>query len=215
MALIVSATDHGNGVCMSDKSKKKDKERKPKLPRKATASYLENSALYYLERFSTSRANLERVLMDKVRRSVYTHDTDEHEGRGFVSLVLDKMEGLGFINDKAYAEMRVRTLRRSGGSVRQIRGKLLQKGVPEHLVESAIEVHAEEEGLQDPELMAAVTLARKRRFGPWCDPDVREERRDKQLATLARSGFSYDTSLTVIDAEDADELIERAEGFAK
>lgn len=190
-------------------------KRKPRGPKKATASYLENSALYYLERFASSRANLERVLMDKVRRSVHAHGTDEDEGRGFVTTVLDKMEGLGYLNDKVYAESRVRTLRRAGASERQIRGKLLQKGVAESLIESALADHAEEERVADAELLAAATLARKRRLGPWCDSDTRAEKREKHLAALARAGFSYDTALTVIDADDADELMDRAEGYTE
>ena len=45
-------------------------------------------------------------------------------------------------------------------------------------------------------------------YGHFADPAKREERHDKDLSILARSGFSYDMAQRVIDAENADELEE-------
>ena len=58
----------------------------------------------------------------------------------------------------------------------------------------------------DPELHAAIKLARRRRLGPYADPDKRDENRDKHLAAMARAGFSYDMARRIIECEDPGEL---------
>ena len=61
--------------------KRPGKGRKPSRgPRRITPSYLENAALFYLERYATSVAHFRRVLMNKVRRSARFHGTDVEEG---------------------------------------------------------------------------------------------------------------------------------------
>ena len=57
-------------------------------------------------------------------------------------------------------------------------------------------------------MAAAFKLARKRRLGPFREPDsdARAERREKDLATLARAGFSFDVAQQVIDAPSVEEL---------
>ena len=46
-------------------------------------------------------------------------------------------------------------------------------------------------------------------MGPFRPAEARKESREKDLAALARAGFSYDTALDVIDAESVEELEER------
>jgi regulatory protein len=56
------------------------------------------------------------------------------------------------------------------------------------------------------ELEAAATYARRRRLGPHRrDPEARAERRERDLAALARAGFSYAIAQQIIDADPAPE----------
>jgi regulatory protein len=190
---------------MLENDEPKPSARKRRGPRKATAKSLENAAIYYLERFATSRENLKRVLTRRVDRSVYHHGTDRDEGLEHIEGVLDKVERLGLIDDRAYAEMRVRSLRRRGASARMIRAQLHQKGVDGDLIDTAIDEQEEEAGTNAEET-AAMTLARKRRIGPYRPEELRAANREKDLALLARSGFSYDIALKVIDAETTEDL---------
>ena len=48
--------------------------------------------------------------------------------------------------------------------------------------------------------MAANIYARKRRLGPYRLDEKRKERRNRDLASLARAGFRYDDAKNVIDA---------------
>ena len=58
-----------------DKPTNRTKQQKP-----VTAQYLENAALYYLQRFASSSANLRRVLMGKVERSARAHGRAGRKG---------------------------------------------------------------------------------------------------------------------------------------
>jgi regulatory protein len=195
------------GRAMDDTDTQKQAQRKRKGPRKATAKSLENAAAFYLQRFATSKENLRRVLMRRVERSVRHHGTERDEGAAFIEDVIAKFERLGYLDDTAYAEMRVRGLRGRGASRRAINAQLRQKGLEADVIDAALAAFAEEN--EEPERTAAITAARKRRIGPFRTRGGRKENREKDMATLARAGFSYDTVREIIDAETADELEER------
>jgi len=175
-----------------------------KLPRKATPKSLENAALYHLERFASSAENLRRVLLRRVERSARAHDTDREEGAAAVDDIVRRFVASGILNDGAYAAARAGTLHRRGASARKIRASLMQKGVAGDDIEAALTTLRDEAG--DPELAAAITLARRRRLGPYRPETDREARREKDLAALARAGFGYDIARTVIEASDIEAL---------
>ena len=205
MAVETSAAGMEPGMS-DDETDKTPKRRRG--PKKATARYLENSAAHYLGRFATSRAHLRQLMMQKVKRSAEHHGTDPAEGEKFVDDIIAKFEKYGFLDDKAYAEMRARSLHAKGTPVRGIRYKLMQKGLGEDHIEAALEHLADEERAADLDLTAALTLARRRRIGPYRtdDKDVRDERREKDMAVLARAGFSYDVVCQILDADSVEEL---------
>ncbi|UEM02671.1 RecX family transcriptional regulator [Skermanella rosea] len=169
-----------------------------------TAQYLENAALYYLQRFASSSANLRRVLMGKVERSARAHGTDRSEGAALVEALIERYQRSGLLDDKAYAEMKASSLHRRGTSTRAIREKLSLKGVGGDEIAAALE-SVDEETPGDTELAAAVALARRRRLGPFRRTG-REEHREKDMAALGRAGFGYQIARKVVDAEDPDAI---------
>lgn len=176
-----------------------------KAPSKISPSYLENAALHYLERFSSSSANLRRVLMRKVDRSLAHWGGERPAAADQVEAVIAKLTRLGYVDDAAYAEMKTRALHRQGKAGRVIRATLAAKGVGADMAAAAWTDLAEE--TVEPDLAAAIRLARKRRLGPFRMQD-RAEMRQKDLAALARAGFDFDTCRKVIEAADADALEE-------
>ena len=64
------------------------KQPRKRAPRKATPKYLENAALYYLSRYSTSTENLRRVMMRKVMRSAKHHGTDVEDGAALIEAMV-------------------------------------------------------------------------------------------------------------------------------
>ena len=187
---------------------KDGKRRKPKGPKKATPDYLEKAALHYLERYASSRANLKRVLMGKVERSARFHGTDREDGAQAVEALLDRLADAGYLDDAAYARGRAIGLHRAGHSTTAIRMKLRQKGVDDDTTAQALETLTEE--AEAPELAAALRYARKRRLGPYRTPATRKANAERDMAALARKGFSLDLARQVVLTDDLETLEEEA-----
>lgn len=181
--------------------------RKPRQPRKVSAQYLENAALYYLGRFSASSGHLRQLLMRRVERSAKAHGTDPLAGRDMVDKLIARFLSSGLLDDAAYAAGRTRSLRRRGASRSRIAQNLRAKRVaPADIAEAVAAVDAETEADgADAELAAAWRLARRKKLGPYRPARDRADLRMRDLAALARGGFAYDVARRVIDAESARE----------
>ncbi|MBO6782506.1 MAG: RecX family transcriptional regulator [Alphaproteobacteria bacterium] len=178
--------------------------RKRRTPRPATQERLRKAALHYIDRYATSAGNLHDVLMRRVARSARLHGTDPRQGRQWAEDIVAEFVDRGLVDDRSYAETRAVSLHRGGASRRKIAMALKSKGVGSADVDAALA--ALEEGHRNSELAAARNYARRRRFGPWRAADERDARRERDLAAMARAGFSYATALKVIDAPDIDAL---------
>lgn len=214
----------GNARFSSRLDKKlKTRSYEPKRPRKVTRDYLMNYATWYLERFAASRARLETLMRGKIRLSVAEHGTDPDEAVAWMNSVLSACEKAGFINDNAYAKGRARSLLRRGKALRVIAADLSSRGIASDQVDAALaELKAEADDAAyeevrgtDPNIAAAAAYARRRRLGPWRRPDIREEKRDKDMAALARQGFGYDTATRIINSEieELEDLLSMIDGI--
>lgn len=183
--------------------KKDDKPRARRKPRKITPDSLGRIALHYLERYATSSENLRRVLIRRIRRSAEAHGTDPDEQMPHVDALIVRYQQAGLLDDQAYARMRAESLHRRGTSGRMIRMKLAAKGVPSDAIDDALESLTEL--VANADLSGACNYARRRRIGPWRLRD-RTDYRDRDLAALARQGFSYGIARKIIDAEDTEML---------
>lgn len=174
--------------------------RSRRLPRKATPKRLERGALHYLDRYAASSGQLRRILMGRVERSARLHGTDREEGAAAVEEILRRLQAQGLLNDPAYAKAKAASLQRRGQSLRAIAAYLAGKGLSKDDIEAALEaLRTADSGAEDA---AAATYCRKRRIGPHRPPDERDAMRQKDLAALARRGFSYATAQRVLDGED-------------
>lgn len=182
---------------------KNDNPRARRKPRKITPDSLGRIALHYLERYATSSENLRRVLIRRIRRSAEAHETDPDEQIPHVDALIIRYQQAGLLDDQAYARMRAESLHRRGTSGRMIRMKLAAKGVPSDAIDDALESLSEL--VANADLSGACNYARRRRIGPWRLRD-RTDYRDRDLAALARQGFSYNIARKVIEAEDTEML---------
>jgi len=169
-----------------------------KIPRKVTPAYLQRAAMAYLERYSSSAENLRRVLRRKVDKRCRLRGEDPAEFHEAIDEVVAKSLRAGLIDDSRYAQARVATLRRRGGSARAIQAKLSAKGVDRSTIADALE------GADGDEESAAHAFARRRKLGPY-RPGERAPYRDKDLAAMARAGFRFDVARGIIDAEPDEE----------
>jgi len=185
---------------VSNRQRKTRENRGQRKPRKVSASSLENAALYYLEKYATSSENLRRVLMQRVHRSSEHHGTDIDEGATLVDDLIRRFLKSGLLDDAVYANAQTQSMNRRGKSFRDIRAKLRQKGVATDFIESAFSILAEE--MSEPDLVAALAYARRRRFGPYRTGAESDAIYQKELAAMARAGFSYGIARQVIDMKD-------------
>lgn len=182
--------------------------RKRRTPRPATPERLRKAALAHIDRYATSAANLHAVLMRRVERSARLHGTERDEGREWADAIVADFVSKGLLDDTAFAETKAHSLHRSGASRRKIAGMLDAKGVGEGDIAAALDAVADE--WADAELAAACRHARRRRLGPWRNPEDRAARRERDLASMGRAGFGYGLACRVIDAEDVEALEEEA-----
>ena len=181
-----------------------------KKPKKITPDYLERAALFYLERYSSAAENLRRVLDRKVRRAIREHGEPEPaQAAEWIAAVVAKLQRNGLLNDRAYAEGRVRSLYAEGKPLGRIRQTLAVKGVSKADIEAALERLQDEAETPISDLPAAAAFARKRRLGPYrSDPDQRRAMRQKDLGVLARRGFSQTIATRILNAESVAALEE-------
>ena len=174
---------------------------KKKPVKKVSPGYLERSALYYLERYASSSGNLRRRLLLKAMRSAEAHGTDLDETVRWIDTLIAKLIRIGVLDDAKFAAMKVTSLHRQGKPQRVIAQTLSAKGVERPHIDHAIEQFESER--PDSDLAAAITYARKRKFGPWRKEASTPERAQKELASLARRGFALEIARQVLTSSSA------------
>ena len=109
-----------------------------------------------------------------------------------------RLTELGWLDDRAYARAVARRLRARGASRRLVDARLAQRGVAEDDRRTALE---DEDG-PAAERAAAAAFTRRRGLGRHrADPEVRSARRERDLAALARAGFSYEIACEALDTD--------------
>ncbi len=182
--------------------------RKRRKPKPVTPDRLRKAALSYIDRYATSAANLREVLRRRIRRSTRLHGTDPEEGEAWIDDIVNDFLTRKLVDDRLFAETRAVSLHRSGASRRKIEMSLKTKGVGPADIAAALE--SLERADPDAEFTAACRHAQRRGLGPW-RREGRTERRDRDLAAMARAGFGFQMASKVIDAPDIDTLEAEAE----
>lgn len=175
---------------------------KKAVPKKITQTYLHNSGLYYLQKYSSSVENFRRVMNRKILKSC-RHHVDQDMDMCLESLenVINNFIRAGLLDDKLYAEGRINSLRRSGQSKKNVLQKMQVKGLHSSLIEETL--REIDKNNEDPEFSAALIFARRKRIGPYSSPD-KEKDMMKQMSIFARAGFPYDISIKIIKMEKSD-----------
>ena len=187
-----------------DKKSSPNLQTNQKKRKKISASYLENAGAYYLERFSASVSQFRKVMERKINLSCREHpDQDMEQCKILLDATVKKFENLGYLNDRTYTQMLINGLVYKGTSTTKMMITLRQKGVPPELIEEMMPQRT-----RDEDRMAALLWAKKKRLGIFATRE-RENEKQKGLASLARSGFDYDTSnwAMSLSREEAEEFL--------
>lgn len=153
---------------------------------------LEEMALAYVARFATTQAKLRIYLRRKLRERGWNGEVEPP-----VEELVERYVRLGYVDDEGWARMKSGSLLRRGYGGRRIGEALSHAGVGEDLRADFVPDEAQER-------LAALTLAKRRRLGPFAHVQPDRAVREKHLAAMLRAGHRLDIARRIIDACDGE-----------
>ena len=190
------------------KPRKARPEKKP--PKKITEKYLYNSGLAYLQRFPASTPHFRRIMGKKIDRScTYHKEQSREECQKILDTTVETLIRQGLLNDAAYLQGMITSLRRRGLSKQAILSKLQQKGMTQETILETLREYDDATATgENPDLSAAVLLARRKRLGAF-RREEKEMDKNKEMAALARAGFGFDIVQKVLamSLDEAEEIL--------
>ena len=163
---------------------RKTARKTPKIPKKITETYLNNSGKFYLERFPASTAQFRKVMTRKINKSCKAHPEQSMETcLTALDSVVQKFQDLGFLNDEGYAGGLSRSLKNRGWPRNRIVMRLKEKGIASELIEEAVPPSDANDNFRD-----ALLWIKRKKLGAYAS---KEKSFEKSLAALARNGFDY------------------------
>ncbi len=171
-------------------------ERHKKPPRPLDAEALERLAVHYVGRYATTRAKLRSYLSRKLKERGWEGARPDVDG------LVERLSGLGYVDDEAFASARAASLQRRGYGERRVRQALTAAGIEE---EHAAEAN---EQVRQGAMGAALRFARRRRIGPFAVVEVDREAQQKAFGAMMRAGHPVEIVRRVLNAslEDIPDL---------
>lgn len=155
----------------------------PRAP--LTRQRLEQLALAYLNRFDCTAQKLRQHLTLRAKKA-----GAGEEAALWISELCERYLGSGVLDDARFARNLASQLTARGKSARAISQKLAVRGVPGDIAQELMTARRQDE--PEAELEAARAYVRRRRLGLYRSAEKREAARHKDLASLARQGFSFE-----------------------
>ena len=165
--------------------------RKPRPP--LDAAKLDELALGYVGRFATSRAKLLAYLKRKLRERGWGGDSEPQ-----LDGLADRLVRLGYVDDRAYALSKARSLTGRGYGERRVSQALHIAGIGNEEASDARDL-AEAGAVE-----SALHFARRRSLGPFAAESPDPRRRERALAAMIRAGHSFGLARAIIDLNPGD-----------
>lgn len=177
--------------------------------------YLNELALKYLSRYSTSSISLAKYL-EKKAKSFYKNELLDNEQflneiKSALEETIEYMLKLGYLNDDLYTKYKTKSLVTKGKSTLNIKNSLYEKG----LSKSNINNYVNEDNSYYINLSSAIKTVKKKKFGPYRNnnknlkiPEDEYELHNlesknflhKEITSLLRYGFPYDIIKKVLNS---------------
>jgi regulatory protein len=167
--------------------------RRPRPP--LTPTSLNELALSYVGRFATSRAKLASYLKRKLRERGWD-GTAEPDPQA----IAERMAELGYIDDRAFASSKARSLLSRGYGERRVGDALHAAGIAD--ADGADARRECGEGAVD----AAVRFARRRRIGPFAEQIPDQAARQKMIAAMLRAGHRMELARRIVAMEPGSQI---------
>ena len=146
-------------------------------------------ALGYVGRFATSRGRLIEYLRRKLRERGWAGETPPD----LVALA-DQFAELGYVDDRAFAEGRARSLGARGLGKGRVKQALHAAGIGEEDAASAHDI------ADAGRWTAALRYAEKRRIGPFAKAAPDRAAREKAIAAMIRGGHDFAVARAIASA---------------
>lgn len=172
-------------------ARRKGRKTRPPL----TGEALGELALAYVGRFATTRAKLASYLARKLTEHGWAGEQPPD-----IEAVVERLCGLGYIDDGAYALSKSRALTGRGYGVQRVRQSLRAAGVSEEDSEPAREL-AEAGSVE-----AALRFARRRRLGPFGESGGDRRDHERALSAMVRAGHPFTLSRAILSLEPGSEV---------
>lgn len=165
---------------------------------------LEELAVRYVGRYSTTRSKLRSYLARKIRERGWD-DAREAD----LEAVAERFAELGYIDDAGYALSKAEGLSSRGYGKHRLTSQLRLAGVAEEDGRAALG-HADEEAVA-----TALRFAQRRRLGPYAATAADPRTREKAIAAMVRAGHGFALARAIAGMSpgapvDPEELGERA-----
>lgn len=155
------------------------------LVEESDARRAREKALYLLEHRSHSK----RELTEKVARTAASREAAQ--------AAADRLEELGLLNDRTFAESYARELiQRKRYGLRRVRQELARKGIPRDMAEEVLAPYGEEDSAGEN-----IRLVLSKRYALWRED---EKVRRRAVAALQRLGYSYEQVREVMGGLDTE-----------
>ena len=168
------------------------------MTKRLTENRLMNIALFYLARYESSTEKVRRMLERRLKRLAFKGEEIPPEAPQWIENVLKKIQEKSYVDDNRYAENQIRSLILQGKSERFICAKLALAGI------SADQVQTILNAMESTEETLAKRFVERKKIGYLRPRKDRSTFWEKDMAALARAGFSYDIARAALsdNAED-------------
>ena len=139
------------------------------------------------------KRKVEKIIIDEENR-----DELREETREWIKDIVSNCVKQGLVDDKLYAESRVRSFLQAGNSLANMQNKLRAKGVPAEIITDVISKLCEEK--PNINILSGIKYIKRRQFGAFRIKQAQENTEQKEMAAMARAGFSFDHSKKVLNA---------------
>ena len=140
-------------------------------------------AVDYLSKYDSSKVNLINVLKRKILR-LKTTNYEKGKLINIIESIIIKLEKNKFIDDNRYSSTKILSLSNSGKSKNFIFNYLIKKGVNKTQIQNNLNLMQQDN--DNWELNSAKIFAKKKKLLE------KDQSYEKNLAKMARAGFSYD-----------------------
>lgn len=152
------------------------------------AAALDRLALHYVGRFATSRGKLVAYLNRKVRERGWEGEAPD------LAAMAERFAAQGYVDDRAFAEGRARSLGARGFGKGRVRQALHAAGIGEEDAGTAHDI------ADESRWTAALRFAEKRRIGPWAAQAADRQGREKAIGAMIRGGHDFAAARIIASA---------------